>query len=295
MPRIPNYNKPLPDCEGPKLHPFKDCNAAIEFRRLLSDDDSGIDGHAHVFEVSIRSNVYALKVVRAPTQGLSSVDAHALLQFKFYDDSEDKEDLLDEERETISISHFRAHMDPFYNECRAYGRLAEMGLNGKIAVHSYGHITLPAAMEDELDRKFNIATWDRPDKDFDKSVSERQPLRAIVKELVRDNVPFTAKDVTKMLRHLKRLRRLGIYPMDVRARNYRAGFLIDFSTAITKPHYLFENRPEWYVSMLQQDDLLRFDKMIENAKLGTWVRATPNHEYLEKLRRPPQKPRTFKW
>ena len=203
--------------------------------------------------------------------------------------------MLDEERESIPISRIHAHMDPFYNECRAYGRLVEAGLNGKIAVRCYGHLTLPAAIEDELDQKFEVDTWDRPDEDFDKSVSERQPLRAIVKELIRNDLSFTAKDVNKMLRHLKRLRQLGIYPMDVAARNYRAGLLIDFSAAMTEPHYLFETRPEWHVSMLQQDDLFLFDRMIEDAKLGTWVRATPNPEYLQKLRRPPQKPKTFKW
>ncbi len=59
----PNDDKPLPDCEGPKLHLFQDRKAAIDFRRLLSGADSGSGGHAHVFEVSIRSRIYALKVV----------------------------------------------------------------------------------------------------------------------------------------------------------------------------------------------------------------------------------------
>ena len=203
--------------------------------------------------------------------------------------------MLEEEKETISISLIRAHMDPFYNECRAYGRLAEAGLDGIIAVRCYGYLTLPAAIEDELEGKFDVATWDRPEEDFDKSISERQPLRAIVKELIRDDRPFIAKDVNKMLRDLKRLRRLGVYPIDVRARNYRAGLLVDFSAAMTEPHYLFKIQPKWHVSKLQGDDLLNFDKMTEDAKLGTWVRATPNHDYLQKLRRPPQKPKTFKW
>ena len=75
MASIANYNEPLPTCEGPKLRPFKHRKAAIEFRCLLSDDESGSGGHAHVFKVSIRSNVYALKVVRGPTQDLNIVDA----------------------------------------------------------------------------------------------------------------------------------------------------------------------------------------------------------------------------
>ena len=224
-----------------------------------------------------------------------SIDPYLLSQFKFYDPSEDEENLPDEEKDAIPISRIQAHMDPFYNECRAYGRLVETGLSRKIAIHCYGYLTLPATIEDELDRDFGVATWDRPEEDFDKPVSERQPLRATVKELISDDVPFNAKDVSKMLRHLRRLRSLGIYPMDVRARNYRAGLLVDFSLAMTKPHYLFETLPEWHISTLQREDLLMFDDMIEKAQLSTWNRATPNTEYLKKLRPRPQKPKTFNW
>ena len=67
MPRAPKYNRPVPDCRGPKLGPFKDRKATIDFRRLLSDGDSESGGHAHVFEVCIKSVVYVLKVVRTPS------------------------------------------------------------------------------------------------------------------------------------------------------------------------------------------------------------------------------------
>ena len=60
----PNFEKPLPSCKGPKLGPFKDRKARIDFRRLLNDGDSKSGGHAHVFEVCIKSVVYVLKVVR---------------------------------------------------------------------------------------------------------------------------------------------------------------------------------------------------------------------------------------
>lgn len=63
MPVVPNYGKPLPQSEGPKLHPFHDCKSAIKFVRLLSDVES--KGHAHVFEISIGSKAYALKMVRS--------------------------------------------------------------------------------------------------------------------------------------------------------------------------------------------------------------------------------------
>lgn len=64
MPRKPNFTTPLPNCEGPKLHPFKHRYAKVDFHHLLGDSDSVTGGHAHVFEVSIKSVVYALKIVR---------------------------------------------------------------------------------------------------------------------------------------------------------------------------------------------------------------------------------------
>ncbi len=69
MPSIPSYDQPLPLCEGPKLHPFPKGKVDITFKRLLQNDQDSSDssyeeGRAHVFEVSIDSKTYALKVVR---------------------------------------------------------------------------------------------------------------------------------------------------------------------------------------------------------------------------------------
>ena len=51
-------NVPLPQCEGPKLDPFPDSKSTITFRRLI-----GSGGHAYVFEATIDSTAYALKLV----------------------------------------------------------------------------------------------------------------------------------------------------------------------------------------------------------------------------------------
>jgi len=53
--------EPLPQCEGPKLHPFHDHVASIDFKHLLSDPAT--TAQSHVFEVSITSKPYALKIV----------------------------------------------------------------------------------------------------------------------------------------------------------------------------------------------------------------------------------------
>lgn len=55
----------LPPCKGPKLHAFRDSSSPITFLELLERaepyEDSGFQ--AYVFKVSIKSRIYALKVV----------------------------------------------------------------------------------------------------------------------------------------------------------------------------------------------------------------------------------------
>jgi hypothetical protein len=56
-----HFSKPLPECEGPRLAPFKDMKANVNFVRLLSDIEQ--NGQSHVFEVSIKGRAYVLKIV----------------------------------------------------------------------------------------------------------------------------------------------------------------------------------------------------------------------------------------
>ncbi|MCJ1239953.1 hypothetical protein MMC14_007952, partial [Varicellaria rhodocarpa] len=101
-----NLDEPLPLCDGPKLQPFEYRHAPVKFIRLLNAGD-----HGSVFEVLIESNTYALKI------------------FNFYDP-----------REEIGLADLNipqelviAHIDPFYAECRAYGRIEANGRNGNVA------------------------------------------------------------------------------------------------------------------------------------------------------------------
>lgn len=72
MPPIPSYKQPLPQCKGSKLHPFQNFQqgkADTKFKRLLKVDQGTPDcaeegGHAYVFEVSINSKTYALKIFK---------------------------------------------------------------------------------------------------------------------------------------------------------------------------------------------------------------------------------------
>ena len=206
------------------------------------------------------------------------------MQFKYYDDKEDVAGLDDSEMEEAPIDLIHAHMDPFYNECRAFGRIIEANLNGKIAVHCFGYITIPAEKEEELRQRFNVGAWGWPVEDSAKEGNQREPFRAIVKELIRHDTPFTEKLFKKILRDLKRMRRLGVYPMDVEARNYKGGLLLDMGVAMTNPHFLFDIKPAWQVRYFQLDDLTKYENMARDSGVSKWPRALRNEEYCTKLR-----------
>ena len=207
------------------------------------------------------------------------------MQFKFYNDEENVAGLDDSETGLVSIELIHAHMDPFYNECRAFGRIIEKNLNGKIAVRCYGHLTVPARKEEELKQAYKIDAWDRSDEDCEKSVNQRRPFRAIIKELISRDTPLTEKLMQKILRDLRRLQRLGVYPMDVQERNYKDGLLVDLGAAITTPHLLFDIKPKWQVRFFKRDDLVRFDHMAKSVGVSQYgPRALRNREYCAKLR-----------
>ncbi len=77
------------------------------------------------------------------------------------------------------------------------------------------------------------------------------------------------------------LRRMEIFVRDIREDNYRGGKLVDFSVAWTAPHIMLSN-------ILYDEEigweLSSFDRMIKDSNISTWVRATPNKEYIRKLR-----------
>ncbi len=149
-------------------------------------------------------------------------------------------------------------MDPFFSGCRAYGRLIEKNVNGKVAVHCHGYLMIPADKEDELKERFGVTTWNRTNEEDFMPASKREPCRAIVKDLVTEDLPLTVKTAEKMLLDLRRMRKIGVYNMDIAACNYKGGRLVDFGFAMTTPHYLFVIKPAWRkkcISMMTRREL----------------------------------------
>lgn len=157
-------------------------------------------------------------------------------------------------------------------------------MNGEVAARCFGYLAIPAETEKFFKREFEILDWNRPREEYDKPPTKRQPFRAILKEFIPDEGPLTDKIVKRILRDLKKMRKQGVYPMDIAARNYKAGLLIDFDAARTEPHFLFQIRPRYQVDHYKEMDFVRFDQMIEDEGIKTSVRALPNDDYLEKLR-----------
>ena len=199
---------------------------------------------------------------------------------------------MDRENALISDNHLHAHSDPFYYECRVYGRLEEKELNGKVAVRCHGYnIPISADKEAQLEREFGVGDWDRPGDEYDKPVSQRQPFRAIVKDLILKDIPLTAKVADKMLTDLKRIRCVGIYPGDILARNYKAGLLVDFSTARTEPFFLFILLPGIQTRIAENTDLDMWENLRRENELSTRNRALRDEARWAKLQSRKQKAR----
>ena len=62
------------------------------------------------------------------------------------------------------------------------------------------------------------------------------------------------------------------------------GLLVDFSNAMTEPHYLFRFMPDWLARSYENDDLLSSDSLMKDEEVKTSLRAIPNPDCLRKLR-----------
>ncbi|KAI0548420.1 kinetochore Sim4 complex subunit FTA2-domain-containing protein [Xylaria curta] len=239
---------PLPHrITGPKLRPFNGKLDTIQFKRLLSSEaaehSTGNIPHSRVFQVSIEGKTFSLKV------------------FNFFSIWELWPTLIGNEHllEDVVVRH---HLDPFYAECRAFGRLVEENKDDKLAVRCHGYVFLPYAIERRIERQFGISDWNR------KAEDEGSPLRAIVKDHIKWKTLCHRKTFETMRKNLEELNELGIYNMDIRKANYLGGRLFDFSIAATVPHLSLSSNIRFIDNILEdmEDDLRCFDSMVKNVK-----------------------------
>ena len=134
------------------------------------------------------------------------------------------------------------YFDPFSCECRAYGRLKQEGRED-LAVRAHGYLLLTPRQAAEVEKrsagpKYSQEEYEKNGVDFWGRDPERRhsPVRAIIKELVSPQDPFTPEKVPQIWNDLEDIHKLGILVRDINTFNYLGGKIIDFSRAWTTPH-----------------------------------------------------------
>lgn len=202
---------------------------------------------------------------------------------------------FEEYRETIKTQQ----TDPFFCECRLYGRLKETG-NEDLTVKAYGHVTFNSPLqysdsEDERESSSSYTDNHKLTKKYDptnlRESDDIRPIRGIVKELVDESKPcFTPSMVPQMIKDVESLHQLGIYiGGDIRDDAYLNGKLVDSSRAWTVPHRGLNGEDAERDGSTGFEDFETFDRMIdgwneENLSQRIWERFRPNMEVLDWLR-----------
>ncbi|KAH7302834.1 kinetochore Sim4 complex subunit FTA2-domain-containing protein [Stachybotrys elegans] len=244
----------LPPCPGPKLGMFTHHNSKIEWLDRLDfdrGDDPGIQGY--VFRVKIRGQLYALKIFRDYDIMSKSYWWGAYLGFNH--------------DPTIAAYY----MDPFFCECRSYGRireaLADKRLKSNPAVPCYGYLLLSEEDEQYLESQGVDLAASTSDSEDEPEVMQRRPIRALVKALASPKSGVTVRRQGKIYANILELNAIGIYNRDIRAGNYRDGLLVDFGSAMVDPDIILDKLYQDDKENVYTQDESMFKTMLEDEKI----------------------------
>lgn len=294
----------------------------IEFLSLLSEDaepsGSSYGGDAHVFKMRVGTELYALKIVGSCHRRWLLLRADSLQQFKFFKLEEARINVFEFANRLIDDETFTYQTDPFFAECRAYGRIQVIQQQRQQAVQNKrrghraeqkegaqpkkpkersrrGHlqdavlrsvqdIAVPchgymSVPSDPYEEMFRIKFGVA---NWSRPASEKgRPFRALVKQYADDSRAI--RSPKKMLNDLKTLRANGIFQRDVYARNYIGGLLVDFSIAWTEPHWALTTLTDPNLTTRKVQELFQFNRMMEEARLK--YRAIADNERKASLRK----------
>ncbi|KAH8164226.1 hypothetical protein CIB48_g4025 [Xylaria polymorpha] len=259
----------LPPGDGPSLREFKYAGAPIEWIERL-DDDGREDNQAFVYRVKIASEEYALKVFKFSNPKSNSFYWGTRLQYE------------------LPMKEAIFYTDPFYAECRAYGRIEDgkVDKNSKTprvrqqtAVKCYGYMFL----SDEDKRWFINKGHDLEDDLLDDDVIEALEgdtrVRAIVKHLDESPKLLHARNIGRAWTTVRLLNNsLKIYNMDIKANNFIGHRLVDFGSSWTEPHELLrylDKKGKIIAGHKRGTDAQDFDDMIEEEQIPTRLRVVP--------------------
>ncbi|KAH6850897.1 kinetochore Sim4 complex subunit FTA2-domain-containing protein [Chaetomium sp. MPI-CAGE-AT-0009] len=217
--------EPLPLVPGPKLPPFtRTARATIEFIEELGNPAQDLDGLVWKVKIGGKEPYYALKMFPFNlTEYLVSGQAIDLVY------------------KLASAQLYSDYFDPFNCECRVYGRLKQEDRED-LAVRAHGYLFLTPEQAAEVEERTSMPKYPEENEqdgvDFWGRDTELRhlPVRAIVKELVSPQDPFTPEAVPQIWDDLEDLHKLGILVRDINTFNYMGGKIIDFSRAWTTPH-----------------------------------------------------------
>ncbi|KAJ8116998.1 hypothetical protein ONZ43_g4309 [Nemania bipapillata] len=242
--------KYLPPCDGPKLHAFKHRNAPIKWMEPLSSPEPGCQ--SYVFKVKIRSQTYALKV------------------FKFSLPSTATSLLGPIRGAGVKEEDMAFHTDPFYAECRAYGRMQAAYTRRPKKPHfaeCYGFLALNEADKDYLiDQGIDLYDEFRSDNEY-MEIVKGSPVRALVKEYIEGSSSLDEKTAERIRRGIVFMNKKGILIRDVKLDNY-----------------VGDNTPQHLLDEWEGTDKVMFDDMLEEEGIkpkvpGLPVKAAPTQQF----------------
>ncbi|TGJ78959.1 hypothetical protein E0Z10_g9804 [Xylaria hypoxylon] len=260
-------NLPLPPGGGPQLKAFnRDSGDTIKWIKRLDPDREGNDGF--VFQVEIGSKEYALKVFKF---------SHPRLN-RFYRDL-----IL---KNNLAIEEGMWYTDPFYAECRAYGRIQEgfesRRVTEQTAVKCYGYLLLNKNEASWLRRESIDLNHQLLDRELREALGGDIRVRAIVKEFEKGPSKIHAGNIRRAWRSVYLINSLKLYNMDIKADNFIGHKLVDFGTSWTEPHKLLDYLEEsgnFIAGSFRFKDKANFEDMIEEEEIPTRLRVLETSEY----------------
>ncbi|KAF9762349.1 hypothetical protein IL306_003447 [Fusarium sp. DS 682] len=192
------------------------------------------------------------------------------------------------------IDSLRLQSTSFNNECRAYGRLKELGRED-LAIKAHGYLRVPLhQIEERLQAMLQNneeEAWTLKDLMELEEVGTPDanvPFMAIVKDWILDHRTSVGgmtreaeqrqiKHLPRMLRNLRQLHKCGIVVRDLKDQQYYDGQLGDLSFAWTIPHVFGPEggiRPRWAFASMAAWDLKCFQTLLDRANRSA-LRAEP--------------------
>jgi hypothetical protein len=181
------------------------------------------------------------------------------------------------------------YTDPFYAECRAYGKIQEGFTSRRVLQHTavkcYGYLLLRLDYSDELWLRNAGTSLDTQllDDELRQALGGDTRVRAIVKHLEANPKKLDARNIRRALRSVYLLNdTLKIYNMDIKADNFIGYRLVDFGSSWTEPHALLEYLERENTEMARDKRLKdkgNFDDMIEENEIPTRLQVLPTSRH----------------